>query len=118
MLKRISSSVVARRLVQALADACLLTLAYLLAFVLRFDPAIPHRYEELLSNSIVFVVVGKLAIFALNGLYHKLWRFMDAKDFEAIVRAVVMASVGLIAAFFLIPSSVTVDPPRGIIALD
>src|SRR3954449_10036682 len=118
MLKPVSSSVLARRLAQALVDACLLTLAYLLAFLLRFDPAIPHRYQELLGDSIVFVVVGKLAIFWLNGLYHKLWRFIDAKDFEAIVRAVVMASVGMVAAFYLIPPSVSVDPPRGIIALD
>src|SRR3954449_1210474 len=97
MLKPVSSSVLARRLAQALVDACLLTLAYLLAFTLRFDPAIPHRYEELLGDSIVFVVAGKLVIFALNGLYHKLWRFFDGKDFEAIVRAVVMSSVALIA---------------------
>src|SRR3954469_19329802 len=118
MLSRMSSSVVARRFAQAAVDACLVALAYLLAFVLRFDPAIPERYSDLLGKSIAFVVVGKLAIFALNGLYHKLWRFTDAKDFEAIVRAVVMASVALIATFFLIPSSASVDPPRGVIALD
>jgi FlaA1/EpsC-like NDP-sugar epimerase len=104
--------------VQALVDACLLALAYLLAFVLRFDPAIPHRYADLLEHSIAFVVVGKLAIFALNGLYHKLWRFIDAKDFQSIVRATVMASLAIVVTFFLLPSNVSVDPPRGIIALD
>src|SRR3954462_12406246 len=107
MFNRLSSSVVARRLAQAVIDACLLALAYLLAFVLRFDPAIPERYSDLLGKSIAVVGVGKLAIFWLNGLYHKLWRFIDAKDFEAIIRAVVMASVALIATFFLIPSSVS-----------
>src|SRR5215213_6951081 len=101
IVRRVSSSVLARRLVQAVADACLLALAYLLAFVLRFDPAIPSRYEHLLGESIAFVVVGKLMIFWVNGLYHKLWRFIDAKDFEAIVRSVVMASVALIATFYL-----------------
>src|SRR5215208_3360531 len=107
-----SSSVLARRLVQAGVDACLLALAYLLAFVLRFDPAIPHRYDELLRESIAFVVVGKLVIFWANGLYHKLWRFIDAKDFEAIVRSVVMASAALVAAFYLIPTGISEDPPR------
>src|ERR671933_2103162 len=118
MLSRPPSSVLARRLAQAAIDGCLLALAYLLAYVLRFDPAIPDRYDHLLGESIAFVVVGKLAIFWLNGLYHKLWRFIDAKDFEAIVRAVVMASVALVATFYLIPSSVALDPPRGVIALD
>src|SRR3954449_7368715 len=118
MINRLSASVVARRLAQALIDACLVALAYLLAFVLRFDPSIPDRYSDLLTASIWFVVAGKVVIFWANGLYHKLWRFVDTKDFEAIVRAVVMASVALIATFFLIPSSASVDPPRGVIALD
>src|SRR3954470_17325386 len=118
LLRRMSSSVLARRLVQAAADACLLALAWLLAFVLRFDPAIPERYQHLLGETIVFVVIGKVAIFALNGLYHKLWRFIDTKDFEAIARAVVMASVAIVATFYLIPASVSLDPPRGVIALD
>jgi FlaA1/EpsC-like NDP-sugar epimerase len=118
MFSRLSASVVARRLAQAVIDACLVALAYLLAFVLRFDPSIPDRYDDLLLGSIWFVVAGKVVIFWANGLYHKLWRFVDAKDFEAIVRAVVMASTALVAVFFLIPTGVTVDPPRGVIALD
>src|SRR3954454_15657673 len=118
MFNRLSSSVVARRLAQAVIDACLVALAYLLAFVLRFDPSIPDRYSDLLAASIWFVVGGKIVIFWANGLYHKLWRFVDAKDFEAIVRSVVMASAALVAVFFLIPSSWTADPPRGVIALD
>src|SRR4051812_44234286 len=118
MLNRLSASVVARRLAQALIDACLVALAYLLAFVLRFDPSIPQRYDDMLTASIWFVVAGKILIFWANGLYHKLWRFVDAKDFEAIVRSVVMASTALVAAFFLVPSSWTADPPRGVIALD
>jgi FlaA1/EpsC-like NDP-sugar epimerase len=108
----------ARRLLQAALDACLLALAYLLAFVLRFDPRIPTRYDELLGESIAFVVLGKLVVFWGFGLYHKLWRFTDGKDFEAIVRAVVVASFALVVAFFLIPPRVALDPPRGVIALD
>src|ERR687886_180078 len=98
MLNRVSTSVVGRRLAQAVIDACLVALAYLLAFVLRFDPSIPERYSDLLTASIWFVVAGKIVIFWANGLYHKLWRFVDAKDFEAIVRAVVMASAARSAA--------------------
>src|SRR3954462_8467209 len=118
MLSRLSSSVMARRLQQAGGDACLVALAFLLAFVLRFDRGIPTRYSELLIQSIGFVVVGKLAVFWAFGLYHKLWRFTDGKDFEAILRAVVVATFGLVVAFFLVPASVALDPPRGVIALD
>src|SRR3954470_9235149 len=118
MLTRVASSVMARRLMQVALDACLVALAYLLAFTLRFDHGTPSRYQELLEASIAFVVVGKIAVFAAFGLYHKLWRFTDAKDFEAIVRAVVVASFLLVVVFFLIPASAAQDPPRGVIALD
>src|SRR4051812_16648726 len=118
MLSRPSASVMTRRLLQAGIDACLVALAFLLAFVLRFDRGIPSRYSELLGQSIAFVVVGKLVVFWSFGLYHKLWRFTDGKDFEAIVRAVVVATFGLVVAFFLVPASVALDPPRGVIALD
>src|SRR3954464_11840466 len=118
MLTRVASSVMARRLMQVALDACLVAVAYLLAFTLRFDHGTPHRYQELLADSIAFVVVGKIAVFAAFGLYHKLWRFTDAKDFEAIVRAVVVASFLLVVVFFLIPASAAQDPPRGVIALD
>src|SRR3954468_17391550 len=118
MLARIASSVMARRLMQVVLDACLVAVAYLLAFTLRFDHGTPSRYQELLEASIAFVVVGKIAVFAAFGLYHKLWRFTDAKDFEAIVRAVVVASFALVVVFFLIPASAAQDPPRGVIALD
>src|SRR3954471_18264962 len=118
MLQRLSSSVMARRLMQVALDLCLVSIAFLLAFTLRFDNGTPHRYQELLEESIAFVVVGKIAVFAAFGLYHKLWRFTDAKDFEAIVRAVVVASFALVVVFFLIPASAAQDPPRGVIALD
>ena len=44
----------------------------------------------------------KLAVFALFGLYSKLWRFVDQKDFESLVKAVVVSSFVLIAALFLL----------------
>ena len=111
------SSVKARRLGQVAVDACLIGLAYYLAYVLRFDSGVPNRYEELLTDTFVFVVVMKLAVFALFGLYSKLWRFVDQKDFESLVKAVVVSSFVLIAALFLLSPGDT-SPPRGVMALD
>src|SRR3954449_1140682 len=116
-MKSLSSSVSVRRLGQVAADACLVAAAWYLAYVLRFDTGIPHRYDLLLERTIVFVVLVKVALFALFGLYSKLWRFVDQRDFESIVKAVVVATVLVIAALFLLFPSRT-DPPRGVVALD
>jgi FlaA1/EpsC-like NDP-sugar epimerase len=118
MKTRLATSVTARRLLQVLIDASLIALAWCLAFVLRFDDTIPSRYEDLMWHSVAFVIAGKLLFFSASGLYSKLWRFVDARDFEAIVRAVVLSSFALVVAFFLLPPSVAADPPRGVIAAD
>jgi FlaA1/EpsC-like NDP-sugar epimerase len=116
-MRSLGSSVTARRLGQVGVDACLLAAAYALAYVLRFDDGIPPRYEDLLRDTIVLAVAMKLVIFALFGLYSKLWRFVDQRDFESIVKAVVVSSFVLIAALFLLSFGSTA-PPRGVIALD
>ncbi|CAN5558678.1 nucleoside-diphosphate sugar epimerase/dehydratase [soil metagenome] len=107
----------ARRLGQVAADSCLVALAFYLAFVLRFDSGPPERYAELLTETIVFVVLTKVALFAAFGLYSKLWRFVDQADFESILKAVVVSSSVLIVGLFLLSPGQT-DPPRGVIALD
>ncbi len=117
MKTRITSSVGARRLGQVGVDACLIALAYYLAFVLRFDAGIPARYEDLMVDTMAFVVVAKLALFAAFGLYSKLWRFVDQTDYESIAKAVVVSSFVLIAGLFLLSLGAS-DPPRGVIALD
>jgi FlaA1/EpsC-like NDP-sugar epimerase len=116
-MKTLLSPVNARRLGQAGVDAGLLALAYYLAYYLRFDAGIPPRYENLLVDTIVLTVAMKLVIFAMFGLYSKLWRFVDQKDFEAILKAVVVSTVGLIVVLFLF-SIGRRDPPRSVVALD
>src|SRR5918999_1770076 len=111
------SSVTARRAGQLAVDACLLALAYYLAYYLRFDDGIPRRYDTLLEDTIFLIVPMKLVIFAMFGLYSKLWRFVDQNDFEAILRAVVVSTVGLIVVLFLF-SIGRHDPPRSVVALD
>ena len=116
-MRSLSSSVNVRRVGQVGVDAALLALAYYLAYVLRFDDAIPPRYERLLEDTIVLIVVMKVVIFALFGLYSKLWRFVDQRDFETILKAVVVSTVGLIVVLVLF-SIGRHDPPRTVVALD
>jgi FlaA1/EpsC-like NDP-sugar epimerase len=116
-MRRLGTSVSVRRLGQVVVDACLLALAYYLAYVLRFDEGIPLRYERLIEDTIPLAVGMKLVIFALFGLYSKLWRFFDQKDFESVLKAVLVSSFMLVAALFLF-SVGRYDPPRSVVAAD
>jgi FlaA1/EpsC-like NDP-sugar epimerase len=87
---------------QMAGDGLLIAVAYFLAFQLRFldDPGtIPDRYLDLFFGSLAFVVVGKLAVFYLFGLYQKWWRFIGGRDIMRIVQAVTISSLLLIGVF-------------------
>jgi FlaA1/EpsC-like NDP-sugar epimerase len=90
---------------QMAGDGLLIALAYFLAFQLRFldDPGtIPPRYLNLLFGSMVFVVVGKIAVFYLFGLYQKWWRFVGGRDILKIIQAVTISSLLLIGIFAVV----------------
>ncbi|MEX0993159.1 MAG: nucleoside-diphosphate sugar epimerase/dehydratase [Solirubrobacterales bacterium] len=105
------------RLFQLLVDAGLVALAYFLAYLLRFDEGIPRRYGELLGATIVFVVVGKIAIFYAFGLYDKWWRYAGLRDFESILKACVVASLVLVGVLF-VWSPTDNELPRSVAAMD
>ena len=117
MLRRVNDPVYRHRLLQLAVDAGLVALAYWLAFALRFDQGIPNRYSDLLWQTIAFVVVGKVAIFAAFGLYEKWWRYVGLRDFEQILKAVVVASLVMVGALF-VWSPTDNDLPRSIAVMD
>src|SRR3954451_3527775 len=117
MPARFNDPVYRHRTVQILVDAALVGLAYFLAYLLRFDQGIPERYRELLGDTIAFVIVGKVAIFAAFGLYQKWWRYVGLRDFETILKAVVVASLVLVGVLF-VWSPTDHDLPRSIAVMD
>jgi FlaA1/EpsC-like NDP-sugar epimerase len=117
MPARLNDPVYRHRTVQLLVDAALVGLAYFLAYLLRFDQGIPARYRELLGDTIAFVIVGKVAIFAAFGLYQKWWRYVGLRDFETILKAVVTASFVLVSVLF-VWSPTSSDLPRSIAVMD
>jgi FlaA1/EpsC-like NDP-sugar epimerase len=117
---RLNHPVYRNRVLQVAADAILLALAYFLAFQLRFldDPhGWPHRYEVLFAQSVGFVVVGKLIVFAGFGLYQKWWRYVSGRDFMLILRAVVVSSA-ILVVFFAVAKPFAHTLPRSVEVTD
>jgi len=100
-MRRLNHPVYRNRVLQVCADGVLVALAFYLAFRLRFldQSGLPHRYWILFAQSVAFVVVGKLIVFAAFGMYQKWWRYVSGRDFLLIVRAATVASAILVVAF-------------------
>ncbi len=89
---------------QLLVDGILVALAYFLAFRLRFDFRVTGRYEELFEATLPWVVPVALVVLAAFGLYQRLWTFVGQRDYEAVVKGVVVATVMIVGAIaFLHP---------------
>src|ERR671911_1323367 len=82
---------------QAVLDAGLVALAYLLAYELRFDGDVPELYADLFTRTISFVIVGSLFVFAMFGLYRHWMRYATQRDYLQIAQACVVATVALLA---------------------
>ncbi|HVS28624.1 MAG TPA: polysaccharide biosynthesis protein, partial [Solirubrobacteraceae bacterium] len=114
-------------LAQLAVDGVLVALAWYLAFVLRFDDRVPTRYDALLEQTIVPVVLGSLAIFYLFGLYVKQWRYLTRRDYDILVRAVLVATVSIVGLIELlhpvkipargVAGRLAVAPPAGVVVL-
>jgi FlaA1/EpsC-like NDP-sugar epimerase len=75
---------------QLAVDGALVALAYYLAFQLRFNSGPPKHYAELRSATIWWVLAGSLPVLVLSRVYQRRWRYAGQRDYEAVVRAVVL----------------------------
>jgi FlaA1/EpsC-like NDP-sugar epimerase len=117
---RLNDPVYKHRLLQLLADAGLVAVAWFLAFQLRFidlPNGVPARYEDIMWGSIVFVAVGKTLIFTVLGMHQKWWRYFALRDFGIVIRAAAIATAALIAVF-VIAQPFQDDLPRSVVVFD
>ncbi len=104
MRRRLRSALPVHRhsLPQLIVDGALVALAYVLAFQLRFDQGIPERYRLLRDHTIWWIVPLCAVVFALFGLYQRLWTYVGQRDYESLVRSVVVSAVLVIGGIALI----------------
>jgi FlaA1/EpsC-like NDP-sugar epimerase len=99
---------------QLVVDGALVALAYYLAFRLRFD-ALQGKYSDLLETTIPWVVPLTLIALAACGAYQRLWTFVGQRDYEAVLKAVISATVvivGVIALFHPVTTAAAPPAPR------
>jgi FlaA1/EpsC-like NDP-sugar epimerase len=84
---------------QLVLDGVLAALAYLLAYWLRFEGEFhgkAHRYGQLLTHSVWWVVPVVLVALAAFGQYQRLWKFVGQRDYEAVLKAVFLATLVIV----------------------
>jgi FlaA1/EpsC-like NDP-sugar epimerase len=98
-----------------IADSALSAVAYLLAFLIRFDRVIPPSHIHQLWLFLPVIVALRLATNAVFGLYQHLWRYFSVKDMIGVLQAVTTASCLFVAVAYLTGNG---SFPRTVFAAD
>ncbi len=107
---------ISRTVVFCLIDALIINIAYLGAFLLRFDGAIPGEYLVNYPAFAVSVTVITIFVYYIFGFYRKMWQYASIREMYNVLLGVTVASLVVIAAayIFIYPEAAMKPMPRSI----
>lgn len=86
------------RILEVGIDTCLISLAFVASYVLRFDGVIPVRLERQIVTTLPALIAIQLSLFYYFGLYRIIWVYMDVHDLVTIAKAVLSGTVVTVLA--------------------
>lgn len=98
-----------------LFDLCCVVIAWVGAFLLRFNFDWPYTYERTLWVGLVPLLFTQAIACRWAGLYRGMWIFASIPDLRRVLKAVITSAIVLLAIASLAPQPITV--PRSIILL-
>jgi len=98
------------------ADLVIFVMAFVGAYLLRFDFALEPFYRTQILRLLPLLLPGKAAIFFLFGLYRGMWRYTSRRDLGRLGQAAMVATLYYIMATFFIKGFQGV--PRSVFLID
>jgi FlaA1/EpsC-like NDP-sugar epimerase len=80
--------------------ATLIALAFLAAFALRFDFALPAEYVDQLRIALPLLLVVRLLVFHQTGLFRAYWQHVGSRDLINLLTAVSVSSLLFVVVLF------------------
>lgn len=91
-------------------------LAWVLAYLLRFNFDMPDRFLQEMWHMLVLIVPAQAIVFWYFGLYRGIWRYASLPDLKRIVVAIVVAA--MVAPLLLLLFRVEAVLPRSVLVLN
>ncbi len=99
-----------------LHDVIVATVAWVAAYLLRFNFSIPAEHLQHMWQAVLWVAPLQGAVFIAYGLYRGMWRFASVPDLRRIIFAVGSAAVLVAALLFMLSTNIKI--PRSVLILD
>jgi UDP-GlcNAc:undecaprenyl-phosphate GlcNAc-1-phosphate transferase len=81
-----------RRIFEVILDVCLISVAYYLAWVLRFTDNFRPVYHDLFVVSLPIAIASQIAGLFIGGVYKGVWRYITVGDLLVYLRGVLAGS--------------------------
>ncbi|MFH1888950.1 MAG: hypothetical protein ABH806_02535 [Candidatus Omnitrophota bacterium] len=88
-----------RRIMEVLFDLVFICVAYYSAYFLRFESPILAVNLQLAERSIVWLILIKISVFYMLGLYRGVWKYISVSDLITVFKAVTLASAFSVIIF-------------------
>lgn len=87
-----------RRVAEVILDVCLVSVAYYLAYRVRFDDEAVQTYLPNFIDSLPIVLGVQMVAFFIVGVYRGVWRLFGMMDAVVMAKGVALGSVGIVLA--------------------
>jgi len=111
--KNISRIKHSRLMLAMLHDVVLVIFAWIIAFNIRFNVAIPPTFIHSLQQVLLWAAPLQVFIFYQFGVYRNVWRFTGANEIKSLIYAVVTASLMIGMTLLIVQPSAVV--PRSVV---
>lgn len=101
-----------------IADAWIVTVALIAAFLIRFDFAPEPPYAALALPALPLFLFAQIGALVFFGGYSMSWRFVSLRDLVNILAAVTVAAFALAFVLYFLRLSAYVGFPRGVLLID
>ena len=105
-----------RSVVKFFLNLAIFVVAYLTAYMVRFELAIPGNYLPLIFGTLPVLLLAKSLAFLSCGLFRGWWRYVSIQDILPILGGCSLGTVLFAGGVYLLPASIHV--PRSIFSLD
>ena len=95
-------------LIQVIFDTLIIFSSFIISFFLRGQIDLSNRdvmfsqYSKAIVWYMLIIIIVKLVMFWLFGLYRRIWKYASIKDMIAIIEAVLSSSVLMVMVFYIL----------------
>jgi len=91
-----------KQILQILVDIVVINVAYVSAYLLRYEGALSDRNLELIEMSLPILILVKITLFSVFGLYKGEWRYIGINDMIRVFKSTSAGSLLCVAAMFIL----------------